>query len=371
MQVGFKILTRSLLAVMAFSAVVVAAPPPVVIGEVQKIPICDEIEALGTAFANESVTITSNATEKIESIHFEDGAQVDADDILVSLDRQEEKAQLDSLKALMIERKPAVERAKILAKTRTATQADLEERQASLQQLEADIKTIEARIKDRMIRAPFSGTLGFRQVSVGSLIEPADTITRLFDLSSVKVSYEIPARYLAQIKVGQNVISHTDVYPNKRFVGKISAIDTELNADTRTFMIRVVIPNDDRLLKPGLLMKSIIKFNKRTAVFIPEEALFQKGTQHFVFRLMNHQDKSEAKENENEESGKTIVELQKVVIGTRKPGGVEILEGINPGEQIVIRGFLPLQPQNTVSISEHSNVFGQFDITQFRCEKVQ
>ncbi|MGB0934786.1 MAG: efflux RND transporter periplasmic adaptor subunit [Alphaproteobacteria bacterium] len=348
----------TLLLILIFSACQVYAqerpPVSVTVTKVSKIPLCTRIEALGTTLANESVTITANTSEKVTGILFSDTQKVNAGDVLVELDFGEEKSRLNSLKAQLIAKQPSLERAQVLVDQNFTTKASLESRQADLEQLQGEIKAIEEQIKDRIIKAPFSGIVDFRDISVGTLVRPGDVITRLYDISRIKVNFEIPSLFLTQVKPGQKVLGHVEAYPDQEFTGEIVAISPQVNTVTRTVRVRAIFPNEKELLKPGLLMKITIIANRRETLVVPEASIKQKGNDHFLHILQKDGEKS-------------FAVLQKVSIGERLPGVTEIIEGVSSTDTIIDRGNVSLEHKQPVTIAE-SGVHEPVDIDSFRCE---
>mgnify|MGYP003573047773 FL=1 len=172
-------------------------PRHVIVAPVVLKEISDRVEALGTARANESVNITSNVTEKIKQIHFEDGQVVKTGEILVVLNQAEEQANLKQAQAVRGERKLALDRLLQLDERKLAAPDEIDRTRLELAQAEASITAIKARIDDRIIRAPFAGVVGLRNISVGALVESGDLIAALDDTSQIKLDFSVPAIFLA------------------------------------------------------------------------------------------------------------------------------------------------------------------------------
>lgn len=323
--------------------------------KVQEIPLCQNLEAIGTTYAKEAVAITANTTEKVEKVYFDDGQLVNADEILVDLEKDEEVSELFALEALLIEKKPSYERAKILVQKDVTAQAILETRLASLVELENQIKGVKAKINDRIIRAPFSGVLGFRQVSPGTLVETGDLITNIYDLSSIKVDFEVPSAYLATLKPGQMIRAKTEAYPDKWFHGKISSIDPQVALSTRSIKVRALIPNEEGLLKPGLLMVVHVAFPSQKTLVIPEEAVKKIKDTSMVHVI------------EQREGGRFFATSQSIEIGLRQAGMVAVIKGLKKGDTIVERGFLPLKGTHEVAM-EGLRVYQPSEAAPLKCQ---
>jgi len=294
----------------------------------------DRIEALGTTRANESVDVTANITEKVIEIRFDDGQTVTAGDVLVVLDSAEERADLQSAEAVLAEKRLAFERAQELESRKFAATAQLDERRAALRQAEADIAMIRSRIADRVIRAPFGGVVGLRDVSVGALIEPGDRITTLDDTSIVKLDFSVPSSYLAALKRGLPIIARSASFPGRVFEGEVKSIDSRIDPVTRSVIARATLANDDGALRPGLLMTVEMLKTPRRAVVVPESALVSRGRTHLVYVV--------------DETGGNVVAGREVEIGARRPGEVEIVGGLSPGEMVIVQGGFRVRPGQEV-----------------------
>lgn len=297
----------------------------------------DRIEALGTARANETVIITADTSEKVTEIHFEDGQEVKQGDLLITLDKGEEDAALRAAEAELSEAQSAYKRAKDLQQTSALSKATLQERLATLQQSKAAIEAIKAQIDKRAISAPFDGILGLREVSVGTLVQPGDTITTIDDLTHIKVDFDVPSVYLPTLKPGLPIIGKVEAYGNEAFNGEVQTVNTQVDPVTRTVRVRAVLPNPDVKLKPGLLMTITLLKDKREALLIPEEALVKRGEKNFVFVV-------------SEKDGKTIAAQREISIGGRQPGVIEVTSGLDDGDMVVNHGTVKISDGAEISV---------------------
>lgn len=313
-------------------------PPLPVIGTiVSEKEIADPIEALGTTRANETVEITANVSEIVDKVSFEDGQEVKKGDVLLTLERSEEIAALKSGKALLDERQASFKRAKELVKQQALSTATLEEREALLRQIESNIEATRAQINDRIVKAPFDGVLGLRDVSPGTLVTPGDVITTIDDLTQIKIDFDIPSIFLKDLYEGMKIEGRVDAYPGKVFSGEVVTISPQIDPVTRTVRVRAILPNEDRLLKPGFLMNITTFKNPRKTLVIPEEAVFQKQDQFFVYRILD-------KDN------KKVAELSPITVGTRSPGQIEVVTGLISGDLIIAHGHLKARPGAQVMV---------------------
>ena len=295
----------------------------------------DRVEALGTTFSNESVVVTASVSDKVTEILFEDGQVVEEGALLVALRRDEQRAALAAAEAVLAERQTAYQRAKQLESRQYTATAQLEERLAALREAEANRDAAAARLADREIRAPFEGVVGLRNISVGTLVTPGDTITTLDDLDPIKLDFTVPAAYLSTIRPGLEIVAATTALPDREFRGEVHSVSTQVDRVTRSITARALIDNPEHALKPGLLMTVQLLKNPRSAVVIPEEALVPVAQNNFVFLV---------------ENGTAV--RREVKTGARRPGDVEILSGLAEGDLVVTHGTMRLRDGQAVSIVE-------------------
>ncbi|MCB1790636.1 MAG: efflux RND transporter periplasmic adaptor subunit [Gammaproteobacteria bacterium] len=333
-------LSSCVLALVSAGTAIAATPEPatpVVVAAATQQRFEDRIEALGTLRANESVELTATVTETINALHFNDGQRVDAGQVLVEMTSEEEHAQLTEARALVDEVERQYQRVQSLASQGTAAKALLDERSRERQTARARLNAIESRLSDRLIKAPFAGIVGLRNISIGALVEPGDAITTLDDDSIMKLDLSVPSVYLGALRPGLAVKATTSAYPERAFSGEVSSVDSRVDPVTRAVVVRVRLPNDERLLKPGMLMQVTLLKNPRDALVIPESALLPLGREQFVLRVVSEGDTHK-------------VERRKVTIGSRRPGQVEILDGLAIGDRVVTHGTMTAKPGKAVEV---------------------
>jgi membrane fusion protein, multidrug efflux system len=203
-----------------------------------------------------------------------------------------------------------------------------------MQEAEAQIEAIKARIADRTIRAPFSGLVGLRDISVGALVAPGDLITTLDDLSVIKLDFTVPATYLRVLRPGLPVVAKASAFANEPFSGELRSVGTQVDPVSRSVVARALVPNPDGVLRPGLLMTVELFKNPRQALVIPEGALIPRGRSNAVLVV---------------DDGGTAVRRE-VTIGTRRPGEVEILSGLGEGEHVITHGTMSVRHGQAVTI---------------------
>jgi membrane fusion protein (multidrug efflux system) len=291
------------------------------------------IEALGTAKANESVSLTAQKTDIVQNIQFTDGQKVAKNQLLLTLNDAEEKARLNVLDINLQEAKRQLKRLTDLARESATSEQLLDEQQAKVKAVQAQIEVVQAQLSELQVRAPFSGLLGIRQVSVGSLIRPGDVITTLDDMTVIKVDFTISESHLPSVSHGLTVTATSVAYPDEVFEGKISSINSRIDPITRAIQIRATIDNQSLKLRPGMLLQINLQQKSINTLVVPEAAILPIEDKQYVFTVKDN--KSTRKE---------------VVVGKRKIGIVQILSGIEAGEKVVIEGTLRLRDGASVKV---------------------
>lgn len=319
-------------------AAMAAAPPtPVIVSVVRSVPFEDRIEALGTLRANESLALTASVTETVSALHFDDGDRVIKGKVLVEMTSAEEHAQLNEARALVKEAERQYRRVQSLATQGTASKSLLDERGRESETARARLVAIESRLSDRLIKAPFAGVVGLRNISVGALVEPGDLITTLDDDTVMKLDLAVPSVFLSSLTPGLAVTATTRAYGETAFAGEVRSIDSRVDPVTRSVLVRVLVPNQDRLLKPGMLMQVVLRKDPRQAIVVPEAALMPVGRDQFVLLAVA------------QESGHKV-ERRKVRIGSRRPGEVEVLEGLSAGDLVITHGTMRVRPGQDAAV---------------------
>jgi membrane fusion protein (multidrug efflux system) len=313
--------------------------PQVAVHSVALRPLADRTEALGTTRALESVEIAATVTERIAQVHFSDGQWVEAGAVLVTLQQDEERAQLADERANLQEQQRELARLQDLVKRRLASQAELDQRQTLLTRSRHRIEEIEARLADLSLRAPFAGQVGLRRVSPGALVQPGTMITTLDQTTRMKLDFRIPAALLTTLKTGQTVLARTSSY-DQTFTGTVVAIDSRVDPVDRSVGVLAEFDNPAQLLKPGLLMTVELQRQARQALMVPEETLVAQQMQQFVWVV---------------DPATQIVSRRPVEIGTRVPGWVEITGGVAVGEWLIQEGVSVVRDGMTVIVKSAGN----------------
>lgn len=307
--------------------------PTFVITELAAIrEIRDQVEAIGTTRANESVTIAAKVTDTVSRVNFEDGQFVERGTVLVELTNNEQTALLDEAEANLMDARNQARRLEMLAAEGSVPLSQLDEAHARLSASQARYQSIVARLEDRLIHAPFSGLLGFREVSEGTLVTPGSPITTLDDISIIKLDFSIPEVYLNLVSEGLELIAVSSAFPDRQFEARVRTIGSRVDENTRAAMVRAHIDNPDFLLKPGMLLTVHLTTDVRQVLMVPETALMQRSSQVFVYTI-----------NDNE------AEMLQIQTGVRRDGWIEVFSGLEENQNVITEGVIKVRDGASVT----------------------
>ncbi|KGK59634.1 membrane fusion protein (multidrug efflux system) [Xanthomonas arboricola] len=310
------------------SAPAVAKPIPVVVQPVAVQPWNSTVQSIATVRARESVALTAAVSDVVEQVYFESGDEVKAGQLLLRLRGNSQQAALTAAQATFEETDQLYRRQLSLVGQQLVAKSTVDTQRALRDAAQARVQQMRAEITDREVRAPFAGVLGIRQISPGSLITSSTVIATLDDVARMYVDFQVPESQFGLVQLGNVVNGTAAAYPGARFDGEVAAIDSRIDETTRSVTVRADFPNDDRRLRPGMLLDVRLFQPARQAVVIPEIAVVQVGRESYVFRVKPD----------------SSVERADVRLGERRDGKVEILEGVKAGERIVVDGTGKLRP---------------------------
>ena len=321
-------------------------PPPsnVTAAEAKSEVIPNLLTAVGDLVAVHQVNVTTDVPGRITQIMFTAGSHVKAGTPLVQLFDAPEQGDLASFKAQAIVGEQQLDRAKQLASRQFGPQSTVDTAQATYDQAKAGIAKTEALISQKLVRAPFEGDLGVRQVEVGKYLTAGTQIVSLTDLSVLYANMTVTEKQSSQIKVGQAVRIMVDAYPGRTFDGKITTIEPQIATDTRNIRVQATIQNPDSILKPGMFATATIVLpEKPPVVTIPETAVDYTLYGDSVFLITEKKG----------DDGKSTLTAERTFVktGNRIEGRVEILKGLKPGDRVVAVGQIKLQSGMAVAIS--------------------
>ena len=298
----------------------------------ERAALSEIVSAVGSLRANESVVLKPEIAGRIDRIGFEGGSQVRKGALLVVLDASVAAAEAEQIRAELALARSNYQRTVDLAGQKFVSESARDQAASNLKVVEAKLKLAEAKLAKTELRAPFAGRLGLRNFSVGDYVREGAELVALEDVSQMKVDLRLPERYLGQLRPGQALEVEFDAYPGRKFNAVLEAIDAQVDANGRSVVARGRMPNADGLLRTGMFAKVSLTLSERAnAVMVPEEALVPSGEQQFVYRI---------------EDGKAM--RVRVRTGLRRDGKVEIVDGLNGGDQVVIAG----QPKLTREATE-------------------
>ena len=316
------------------SGVKSAGPLPVS-AHITKYEVLDNrVLTTGTVLANEEVDLKSEVNGKVTKILFHEGSYVNAGDLLVKINDADLQAQLQSAKSRLELQKDTEYRQKQLLEKEAISQEDYDMTANQLQVNQAEVELIKAQIDKTEIRAPFSGIVGLKNVSEGSFVNNSTIIASLQNINPIKIDFSIPERHSSMVEVGDE-INFTISGNNKKYIGKVYAIEPKIDPVTRTLQIRALCSNTGREILPGSFASVELVLKKiENAILVPSEALIPdiQGQKVFVYR-------------------NGIATPQQVETGIRTDKNVQLTSGVSEGDTIITSGMLQLRPGAPVKIS--------------------
>jgi membrane fusion protein (multidrug efflux system) len=291
----------------------------------------ERVPLVGTLEANEAVALMSELDGTVETVRFEEGQPVAAEDVLLEFDRGKLRASLAAAVAELQAAEARLARYQHLVDSGAVSRQELDDAAAARERLSAAADLAQEHLRDAVVRAPFDGAIGERLVSPGQFVTRGEPLAWVVDLDPIKAEFRVPERYLGRLKPGQSVDVRVAAY-DKRFTGEVTFVDPQVDEATRTVLVKAAIPNPDGALRRGMFanLDLILQVRPR-AVVIPESALLLRGETASVFVV--------------EED---VAQPREVTAGLRLPGFVEIASGLKPGELVVVEGTQKLRPGASV-----------------------
>ena len=310
-----------------------ARPVAVEVAKVQVTRLVDDAQAVGSLRSRQGVMLRPEVSGRVTQLNFRDGERVRKGQLLVQFDDQLPQAQVkQSLAELSIAQANHKRNQELLAQN-FVSQRSLDESAANLEVAQAKLALARATAERLKILAPFDAIAGIRNVNVGDYLKDGTDIVNLEDIDTVFVDYRLPERFQGKVKPGLKAAVELDALPGRKFEARVQAVDPLIDANGRSIGVRASIPNRELQLRPGMFARVSTLFGVRErASIVPEEAIVPQGGKVFVIRLVPGPDQD------------TLVSQRvEVKLGIRRPGQVEILEGLKEGETVVIAGQQRLQ----------------------------
>jgi len=307
------------------------------VAQVELMDLVDETQTVGSLRSRQGVVLRPEVSGRITQLNFRDGDRVKKGQLLVQFDDQLPAAQVQQAQAeLNIAKANNTRNAELVAQN-FISRRTLDESAAAQQVAEAKLalaRATEARLK---IIAPFDGLAGIRSVNVGDYLKDGADIVNLEDMDAIFVDYRLPERFQTKIRRGQSSVIELDALPGRKFSAIVLAIDPLIDANGRSVGVRACIDNRRLQLRPGMFARVNAVFGQRdNARVIPEEAIVPQGGKQFVIKVVN-----------GTTPNSRISQRAEVKLGLRSPGKVEVLEGLEPGDSVVIAGQQRVQRDGT------------------------
>ena len=303
-----------------------SGPVPVEVGRVEAMRLEDDTQAVGTVRSRQGVMLRPEVSGRIAKLTFSDGQRVRRSQLLVQLDDSLQRAQLQQAEAQASIARTNLQRNQDLLAQNFISKSAVDQSGSNLEVAEAQVALAKAQLARMQIVAPFDGVVGLRMVNVGDYVKDGADLVNIEDLSSVWVDFRLPERFIARLKPGQGVQVTLDALPGRKYTGRIEALDSQLDANGRSVLVRAKLANAGGELRAGMYARSRVVFDVReNALVVPEEALVPLGDKQYIFKVVD-------------EDGKKLARRVEARIGQRVPGKVEVLEGMKLGDVVIIAG---------------------------------
>jgi len=287
----------------------------------------DYINVNGSTVPNEEVIITNERPGKIVEIRFKEGNFVKKDEVLVKLDDEELQAQRKKLVVQRALAEKIADRLQKLYEKEGVSLQDYEVARAEVDQFDADIALLGAQLEKTLVRAPFSGVVGLRQVSLGSYLSPGTPIVNLVSVQPIKIEFSVPEKYSTSIRPGSNVNFRLDGMENA-LPARVEAREPQIDADTRTLLFKASAPNPGGRILPGAFANVEVSLQEYdAALLIPTEAVVPEldGKKVFLYK-----------------SGKA--ESVNIETGIRRNEMIQVISGVEQGDTVITSGVLQIRP---------------------------
>ena len=293
------------------------------------------ITAVGSLRSDESITVRPEVAGRIAAIGFQEGQRVAKGATLVRLDPAINAAEVQQSRANLKLAQSKYERAIDLAKSNFISGQAKDEAENNLRVAEAGLQLAEAKLAKTEIKAPFSGIIGLRVVSVGDYVKEGADVVNLESIDPLKVDFRVPEIYMKQVQVGQSLQVQLDALPGKTFEGKVFALNPLVDAAGRSIVIRAMVRNQDTSLRPGMFARvRLITKDEQNALVIPEQAIVPQGDEQFVFRIADGR-----------------ANRVKIDVGQRRDGMVQVTRGLDVNDVVVTAGQMKIRAGVPVNVA--------------------
>lgn len=287
----------------------------------------NRVEAIGTLEPNERVDLTLTASDRVTALYFEDGDRVKKGKTLLSLAQREQVALVESAEAELAQARQDLARIEPLAQQGAVSTSELDMARRNVNTASAQLRAVQSRQNDRVLVAPFDGVLGFRRVSVGSLVRPGDVVATLIDDSVMRLEFAVPSTFIRVLRPGLEIEASTSDLPGQVFTGTVDSIDNAIDPVTRSVRVRANVPNPSGVLLSGMYMSVALQAEPRRALSVPEVALQPRGPETFVWIA-------------DTSGAQAVARRVKIEPGMRHNGRVEVVSGLTAGQMVITEGAL-------------------------------
>lgn len=321
------------------------AMPPLPVSAVTLTPraVPASIEAIGTLEAVRQLLVSPEVAGRITAIRFEAGDQVTAGQALVQLYDAPEQADRAAAVADAALAQNQFGRADRLVSTGAVSKALLDQRRAEKDRAEASIRQLDARIAQKTIRAPFAGEIGLRRVDLGQYLSPGEAVATLTNLDELHVNFTVPQQEIGLLRQGAQVSVTADAWPGRTFAATVNAVEPRVSNQTRNVTVQAVLPNADGALRPGMYVKVAVALPAEPdKLVLPATAIMTSAMGDAVVVV---------KDIDAKQVG--TAQLASVTTGRRMGENVVVIAGVGPGDVVVTRGQIRIQPGQRVQLSRN------------------
>ncbi|HPG01880.1 MAG: efflux RND transporter periplasmic adaptor subunit [Methylobacteriaceae bacterium] len=315
------------------------------------------LTAIGSLRATQGVEIAPQVGGVVRAIKFESSQDIQKGALLVEIDDSTEQADLKANQAALRNAQATLDRQSKLVSGGNTTQASLDQATATRDQAAAAVERTKAIIAQKRIVAPFDGRLGIRRIDIGQYVSPGTPLVTLQKLDPIYVDFQAPEQYFARLAVGQTITLTVDAFGGKTFNGKVKFLDARISTDTRNFLVRGEIQNDEKKLLPGMFANvSVSAGSPREVVTLPRTAVVYSLYGDSVYVLKTPAPKPGEAQAAQPQAGvkpsDTLYEVERrfVRVGETHGDRVEIADGVKAGETVVSEGQVKLFPGMRVRI---------------------
>jgi len=335
-----------------------APKPPVSVAAAtaEQRPWQQRLPAVGSLKALQGVELSLEQAGTVKSLHFESGQQVKQGQLLLQLDSDQEAALLGTAQADLGLAKVDYGRGSQLVGDQAISRGEFDRLTAQYRRNQAVVDQLKASLEKKSIKAPFSGTIGIRQVDIGDFLASGTVIATLQDLSSLYVDFNMPEQSLPQLALGQKVLLQVAAFPGQTFNATLSAINPKVDENTRNLLVRASLANPDGKLLPGMFASLLVLLpDPQPQVVVPESAITYTLYGNSVYVVSPKQNADGQPENAADGKPQLIAEQRTIRTGERRDGVVVVSEGLKAGERVVSAGQLKLTPGVAIQITEQAS----------------